>query len=201
MSRARPITLPTGETEWFDTALNGTQASADQLELLVTVTGEDLDDLLDGSITQGELLRRLREALDQGCVPEEVLERQRLFRAMRRLDPECRCCGRPGLSTRHHYVNKWIMKELSNYREVGPRTKCTVPVCIDCHRDLHDRSNEAVSIVPYLTPDEREFANALIERLRRERPDIFNLLAEGDDSVYEARLIKDWLHGQFDQRG
>lgn len=199
MSRARPLTLPTGEVVWFDQAANGLKATADQLELLVTITGEDLDDVLDGSVTQGELLRRLREALDQGCVPAEVRERQRLFRRMRMLDPECRCCGQPGESTKHHYVNKWIMKELSNYREVGARSKCTIPVCITCHRDLHDRSNEGVSIVDYLTARERAFANGLIERLRRERPDIFNLLAEGDDSVYEARLIKDWLEGHFDQ--
>lgn len=198
MSRARPLTLPTGEVVWFDTSLNGLKATADQLELLVTVTGEDLDDVLDGSVTQGELLTRLREALDQGCVPEEVLERQRLFRALRRLDPECRCCGQPGNSTMHHFVNKWIMKELSNYREVAARSRCCIPVCITCHRDLHDRCNEAVSVLPYLTPGERAFASALIERLRRERPDIFALLAEGDDSVYEARLVRDWIEGRFD---
>jgi hypothetical protein len=198
MSRARPVTLPTGETLWFDTALNGTRATGDQLELLVSVTGDELDDLLDANVTQGELVRRLREALDQGCIPEDVLERQRLYKAMRKLDPECRCCGRPDNSTRHHFVNKWIMKELSNYRDVGARTRCTVPVCIECHRDLHDRNNEAVSIVGYLTAEERHFASELIERLRRERPDIFNLLAEGDDSVYEARLVKDWLDGHFD---
>ncbi len=198
MSRARSVILPSGDTMWFDMKLKGAHATAEQLELLVSITGEDLDDLLDGSVTQGELIVRLREALEQGCIPEEVLERQRLFKAMRKLDPECRCCGRPENSTRHHFVNKWIMKELSNYNEVGPRTRCTVPICIDCHRDLHDRSNEAVSIVPYLTVHERAFARDLIERLRRERPDIFNLLSEGDESVYEARLVKDWLNGRFD---
>lgn len=208
MSRARPIDLPGEIAEelgledsriWFDTHQNGMQASAEQLELLVVVTGLELDDLLDADVTQGALIRHLRAALDQGCIPAEVAERQRVYREMRLNGPECRQCGVPGKSTRHHFVNKWIMKTLSNYREVGARPKCTIPLCIECHRDLHDRSSGAVSIIPHLTAGERKFASDLIERLRRERPKIFTLLSEGAPETYEARLIHDWIDGLFDR--
>lgn len=199
MSRARPICLPDGDVVWFDTKQNGEQASVEQLELLVAVTGTELDDLLDADVTQGALIRHLREALDQGCVPAEVIERRRLYKEMRRHAPECRSCGLPGNSTRHHFVNKWIMKTLSNYVEVGARPLCTIPLCIECHRDLHDRSRATVSIVPYLTRGEKRFASDLIERLRRERPGIFNLLSEGAPEAYEARLVRDWTDGLFDR--
>lgn len=208
MSRARPIDLPHDIAHelglpdariWFDVHRNGDKASVEQLELLVVVTGDELDDLLDADVTQGALIRHLREALGQGCIPAEVAERQRAYREMRKHAPECRSCGLPGNSTRHHFVNKWIMKTLSNYVEVGARPLCTIPLCIECHRDLHDRSDEAVSIVPHLTRAERCFASDLIERLRRERPGIFNLLSEGAPETYEARLVRDWMEGLFDR--
>lgn len=209
MSRARPIDLP-GEIAhslglddtriWFDVHRNGEQATAEQLELLVIVTGDELDDLLDADVTQGALIRHLRRALDQGCIPADVAERQKAYRLLRKQAPECRACGMPGNSTRHHFVNKWIMKELSNYPEVGARPRCTIPLCIECHRDLHDRHRgEAVSIVGHLVAAERRFASDLIERLRRERPGIFRLLSQGAPETYEARLVRDWMDGLFDR--
>ncbi|WP_231379197.1 hypothetical protein [Candidatus Solirubrobacter pratensis] len=162
------------------------------------MTGIELDDLLDTHPTQGQIVEALRDALDQGTPPAEIVERRNAYRALRQVQPECRCCGRPGDSTRHHYVNRWMMRELSNYVQVAARSRCTIPVCIDCHRDLHDRDN-TVSIVGYLTQEERANARRLLEQLRREHPKIIELLAEGDDQVYEARLVKDWLEGRFDQ--
>jgi len=199
MSRARQITLPDGEQWWYDTGKNGRLATHEQLELLTTITGVELDDLLDAHITQGQIVEALRDALDQGATPAEVAERQKVYRAQRQVQPECRLCGRPGDSTRHHYVNRWMMRELSNYVKVGARSQCTIPVCINCHRDLHNRDSPNVSIVKYLTREERTNASRLLEQLRREHPAIIDLLAEGDDSVYEARLVKDWLEGRFDQ--
>jgi hypothetical protein len=199
MSRARPIYDEQGDPVlWFDTSKNGHEATDSQVELLGSVLGVDLDDLLDASLSQGDVLGQLREELGQGVVPEEVLVRQRAARAERKSQPECRICDKTGNSTRHHYVNRWMMRELSNYHIVGARSRCTIPVCTHCHRKLHDRSNGPVSIVPYLTDDEKAFACDLLERFRRERPSVFELQANGDPSVYEACLVQDWIAGKFD---
>lgn len=199
MSRARPVTLPDGSEYWFDMGTVKDQARADDLELLASFEDVEIDDLLDESLTRGDVLRRLREHLGVGNIPAEVEMRRRAARFERQRQPECRICQKTGDSTKHHFVNKWILKELSNYEQVGARSRCCVPVCIDCHRDLHDRSTDTVSIVPYLEPHERQFARDVLEQLRREHPKILDLLAEGDYSVYEARLVKDWLEGRFDK--
>lgn len=212
MSRARPITLPDGRVEWFDTKRHGEKATAEQLELLATIAtasthtvlyppGEEadtLDDLFEEGLTQGEVLKRLREALGVNPIPVEILEKRQKWREERQIQPECRKCGRKGDSTKHHYVNKWILRELSGYAtKWADRSRNCIPVCIDCHRDLHSRDNGPQSIAEYLTNDEKRFVESALSALAEERPKLLILIARGDDSVYEARLVKDWIEGYF----
>lgn len=199
MSRVRSITMPDGEIVWFDTHKNGLKATDEQLELLATATETDLDDLLDeGGLTQEEVITKLRKALNQGQVPPEVIEKRQRWREERRRAPRCRICDKQGDSTRHHFINKWILRELEYYEQKwADRSKNCIPVCIDCHRDLHSRDNGARSIVPYLEAEEREFAEAALHALSEERPKLLILLARGDRSVYESQLVKDWLEGNF----
>src|SRR4051812_47086159 len=104
MSRARPIA-----DQWFDVQKNGQKATAEQLELLATVEGVDIDDLLEEVLTQGEVVMRLREAFGQG-IPAEVLEKRQKWREKRRLEKKCRLCGKEHDSTKHHFVNRWMLK-------------------------------------------------------------------------------------------
>jgi hypothetical protein len=197
MSRARPITI-NGRTHWFDMSQQKAKATDKQLELLAVVEEADLDELLEASVTQAEVLRRLREALGT-TVPYEVLVRRQKWRQQRQRQPECRICGKKGDSTRHHFVNKWILRELHGYAQkwANRRENC-VPVCIDCHRDLHDRNGTPKSIAHLLTPRERAFAQRALGQLAEERPKLLILLARGDSAVYEAQLVKDWIAGKFD---
>jgi hypothetical protein len=197
MSRARPITI-NGETHWFDTDRNHRKATDKQLELLATVEQVDLEDLLESNITQGEVIRRLRIALGDVPIPFWVLAKRQKWRKERAEQPPCRICKKIGDSTRHHFVNKWILKELRHYAQKwANRRENTIPLCIDCHRDLHYRNNGPVSIVKYLTPQEKEFVDRALATLAEERPKLLILLAKGDDSVYESRLAKDWLQNRF----
>lgn len=198
MSRARPITI-NGETHWFDTDKNHRKATDKQLELLATVEEVDLEDLLESNITQGEVIRRLRVSLGQtDVIPFWVYEKRQKWRKARAEQPPCRMCGKIGDSTRHHFVNKWILKELTHYSQKWScRRDNTIPICIDCHRDLHYRNGGTVSIADYLRPEERAYAQRALEQLAEERPKLLILLARGDDSVYESRLIKDWFEGKF----
>jgi 5-methylcytosine-specific restriction endonuclease McrA len=200
MSRARSITLPCGNVVWFDVNKNGKVATAEQLELLATIeTDCELDDLLDEALTQGDIITRLRKALGADPIPAAVLEKRQKWRAERQTQPECRMCGKIGDSTKHHFVNKWILRELEHYQQVwADRQKNTIPLCIECHRDTHSRDNGPVSIVPFLTEREKAFANAALQALADERPKLLILIARGDDSVYEARLAKDWIEGLFE---
>lgn len=199
MSRARPIRLPNGETAWFDVTRNHEKATHDQLELLVSICDTELDDLLDENLTRGDVLIRLREALGQGdTIPADVLVRRTKFRAERQALPKCRLCKKEGDSTKHHYINKWILRELADYTRLwADRSKNCIPICIDCHQDLHSRSNGPMSIASVLTDKERRFADAALTALAEERPKLLILIARGDDSVYEARLVKDWIAGLF----
>lgn len=199
MSRARPIILPNGEKMWFDVNRNSEKATEEQIELLTSVLDIDLDELLDEVLTQGEVLRQLREALGQGeRVPAAVLLRRQRFRAARQALPQCRICRKEGDSTKHHFVNKWILRELSGYAQKwADRSQNCIPVCLACHRDLHSRANGPVSIADKLTEQEKAFANAALSALADERPKLLILIARGDDSVYEARLVKDWIEGHF----
>jgi hypothetical protein len=195
MSRARPIEID-GEQHWFDT--KNPKATDEQLELLSAITGVELDDLLDEVLTQGEVLKRLRRALGIGPIPPQVLAAREVWRAQRASQPKCRICKKEGDSTKHHFINKWILRELANYTQKwADRSKNCIPVCIHCHRDLHDRSAEAHSIADRLNDDEKRFAEAALTALAEERPKLLILIARGDDSVYEARLVKDWIEGKF----
>jgi hypothetical protein len=209
MSRVRDIRMPDGTVVWFDTTRNGEKATEEQLELLATTLDEasqevELDDVLDISswyneeLTQGEVILRLREALGQGSVPTEIVAKRQKWREDRRKQPACRICGKEGDSTKHHFINKWILKELSGYAaKWADRTKNCIPLCIECHRDIHSRVSGAHPIAPYLTDKERAFAQAAIQALADEHPRLFILIGKGADSVYEARLIKDWIEGAF----
>lgn len=197
MSRARPIEL-NGQKHWFDMNLNGRKATAEQLELLAAAEDITIDDLLDESLTQGQVLFRLREALHGDVIPPEVLERRRQRKLDAQKQPECRMCGKVGNSTRHHFVPRWLMRELSNYLAYSARSRCTIPLCVDCHRDLHSRNNtEDKSIWRFLTADERMFAQKMLDELRDEHPKIFDLLAAGNQWTYEGQLVGDYIAGRF----
>jgi hypothetical protein len=193
MSRAREI-----GGVWFDVTRNGKKATERQLLLLAAAENIPLDDLFDEGLTQGQVIIRLRTALGEGVIPPEVIERQRARREEMRHEPECRKCGRVGHSTRHHFTNRWLMLLLENYQAYAARRLCTIPLCVECHRDLHDRRDEQdKSIVPYLKPHEAAFAQKLLTELREQHPKIFDLLAGGTGNVYEARLVQDYLAGEF----
>lgn len=197
MSRARDIIID-DEQIWFDVTKNGQKAKGSHLELLALVENLDIDDLLDEHITQGQVIERLRRALNQGGIPEDILERRERWREERHKEKPCRICGKKEDSTKHHFVNRWILKELVDYAtKWASRLKNCIPICVDCHRDLHERSDEGKSIVSYLNDEEKKFAEQALEALSNERPHLVILLARGDDSVYESRLLKDWINGKF----
>lgn len=193
MSRAREI-----GGIWFDVNQNGQKATGRQLSLLAAAENIPLDDLLDEGLSQGAVIRRLRDALGEGVIPPEILERQRARRAEMALEPACRKCEKTGQSTRHHFVNRWLMLLLENYSAYSARRLCTIPLCVECHRDLHHRrDDEDKSILDFLKPHEAAFAQKLLTELREQHPKIFDLLAGGTGNVYEARLIQDYLAGEF----
>lgn len=205
MSRARHIgtgcSSPcTIRTHWFNVSESNAKATDEQLELLASFDNVDIEDLFEAGITQGECLRRLREALGQiPEIPEVVRKRRDKFRAQRRSAPPCRICGKVGDSTRHHFVNRWILKELDSYERVwANRKENCIPVCIDCHRDLHDRNGTPKSIAHLLTASEKAFANRALTALSEERPRLLILIGRGSSFVYEARLVKDWMEGKFE---
>jgi hypothetical protein len=199
MSRARPIIKPDGEKLWYDVNKDSHRARPSQLELLASVLDEEIEDLLDDiTPTQGEVITRLREALDQGKIPEGVYERREASRQERRRQPACRVCTKEGDSTKHHYVNKWILKNLSRYEDdYADRRKNTIPVCIKCHRELHDRSNGSHPIVTYLDDDEKQFVEDALRAFAEEHFSVLLLIARGSDSTYETRLVRDWFAGKF----
>lgn len=205
MSRARSINH-NGEEHWFDTSINGAPARPNQLELLAAVQNIDLDDLLDEGLNQGEVIDQLRCALGQGgtiVIPESILERQRLRREQAQSQRICRahpnneeCEGR---ITRHHFVTKWLMKELENYNSYSRRDKCTIPLCVGFHRDLHMRQAGDKSIIQYLTDEDKFWAQKMLEELEEQHPKIIRLIRRGDPEIsYEARLIRDYDEGKFE---
>lgn len=209
MSRARPIGIRSdGEPAlWVDTDLNGCRASTKQIEYLAALEDVEIDDLLDEGLTQREAVERLRSILGEGGIPADVEARRQQQRVERSVRPPCRLCGKLEDSTRHHFLPKYLMRELSNYVDWADRRKCTVYVCRDCHDWLHDRKSGEKSIAsmrqpdgePVLDPQHRRMISQMIEQLRRERPVLFDLMANGDRSVYEACLVQDWLLGRFDK--
>lgn len=200
MSRARPITVA-NETHWFDTSRNHAKATPEQLELLSAVEDVTLDDLLDEGLSQGQILFRLRETLHGELIPHEILQRRRARKLEAQTQPQCRICGVTGNSTRHHFIPRWLMKELDNYQSYAARSKCTIPACVGCHRDLHFRDGIGdKSIVQFLTADERLFAAKLLDELRIQHPKIFDLLATGDLTTYEGTMMRDYFAGNFHAR-
>lgn len=201
MSRARSINHD-GETIWFDTSVNGAPAKPMQLELLAAVENIEIDDLLDEGLNQGAVIERLRIGLDQGVIPVEVVERQRARREAAQSQRVCRAHpgneGCEGRITRHHFVTKWLMKELENYQSYARRDRCTIPLCVGFHRDLHMRNTSNKSIVEYMTDEERHFAHKMLSELEEQHPKIMNLLRGGDFMIsYEAQLVWDYDHGLF----
>jgi hypothetical protein len=168
------------------------------MELLATVEDSDIDELFEEGLTQGELIVRVRVALGTDNIPEGVFKMQAKRRQQRASAPKCRICDKKGDSTRHHFVNKWILKELDDYHLYwSDRSLNCIPVCMNCHQELHSRSGESSSIAPFLTENEKSFAQQAINALSEQRPRLLILIACGDDSVYEVRLIRDWQRGEF----
>lgn len=205
MTRAKTIKLNgepvkiNGEILWFNTDHAQRKATDKQLELLSVVENVDLEDLLESSITQADVLRRLQESFGTNVVPHDILLKRQKWREQRSAAPNCRLCEKVGDSTRHHFVNRWILRELDQYEtKWANRSENCIPVCIDCHRDLHTRNGPAHSIVPVLTEREKAFANRALTALSEERPRLLILLGKGDSEVYESRLVKDWFEGLFD---
>lgn len=202
MSRARPIEIA-GEQHWFDTKLNAQRASASQLSLLAATEGIPVDDLLDESLSQGQVLTRIREALHGNLIPAQVLEERRVRRAAALAEPTCRICDLSGEQcegeiTRHHFIPRWIMRELENYVAYAARSRCTIPICIGRHRDLHFRDGEGgKSIIPYLNDAERRFGAKLLDELQEQHPKIFALISGGDETTYEGQLLSDYRKGLF----
>lgn len=200
MSRAKSYTEPNGTEHWFDYKGVATVA---QLELLADFSGESIDDLLDAGLSQKEVARRLF-AMD-GLIPEHVLEARRRAQAESQ-GVACRWCSHHGLEcegriTRHHFIPRWLMQQLENYEAYAPRRRCTIPICVGRHRDLHVRGGNPKSIVPYLTDQERQFAQKMLEELREQHPGTWELLEGGTDWAYEGQLIKDFHAGNFRQSG
>lgn len=202
MSRARSIEFQ-GTRHWFDVHRKNEPASVAHLELLSAAENLEIDDLLDEGLTQGEIILRLRETLGQGVIPADVLERQRARKIEASKPVECRLCSMDGRAcegriTRHHFISRWLMRELSNYEAYAARSKCCIPICMGRHRDLHMRNEGDKSIWRYLTREERLFAHKMLTELREEHEKIFDLLAGGEGDVsYEAQLIRDYQASNF----
>jgi hypothetical protein len=203
LSRARPFNLPGHEPLWFDRAKSNRKATAEQLQTLAAAENVPIDDLLDEGLTQGQVLQRLREAINGNLIPQEVIDRRRAAKELASRHKDCRICTAAGEVcegdiTAHHFVPRWLMLQLENYTAYAARSKCTIPVCVGRHRDLHLRGDEAAkSIARFMTDDERAFAQKMLEELEEQRPAIMKLIRGGDANAYEAQLVSDFDHGEF----
>lgn len=202
ISRARDWTHPiTGETVWFDSY--DTEATVRQIEILAEMEGSDIDDLLDERLSTKAVLFRLND--NSGLIPRDIIEIKKARVQVTQTIMVCRYHGEEGCEgrlTRHHFVPRWLMLEISEYTRFAPRARCTIPACVGWHRDLHKRSNgTSKSIAPYLTDSEKKIAHHIVGMLRQERPKIYALLAAGDRNSYEHQLIQDWRRGLFDVIG
>lgn len=202
MSRARQFyDTNTNTTYWMD---QKSRATVKQLELLADYEGIAIDDLLDEGLTQKQLLYRLRLATDSSVIPSDIIERRRARLLQARREPVCRICSAHGYKceghmTRHHFIPRWLMKELDNYMSYALRSACTIPICIGRHRDLHYRNDGTPkSIVSYLVEHERQFAQKMLDELKEEHPKIYALLEQGEqDYAYESQLVLDHVRGEF----
>jgi hypothetical protein len=96
MSRARPIRLPDGTEIWFDQNQNGKKATARQLAWLAAAEDTPIDSLLDEGLSQGQVLFRLRQVMEPGTIPLDIIERRRKAREEARKQPACRICSTLG---------------------------------------------------------------------------------------------------------
>jgi hypothetical protein len=188
----------------FDKKASHKKATSEQLELLSAAENIPLDDLLDEGLSQGEIRRRLTDIFHADVIPYEVIERRRRQREAAAQEPICRICAAmdwkcEGRITRHHFIPRWLMLQLENYQAYAARVRCTIPICVGRHRDLHIRGDEDTpkSIVEFLNDRERKFAQKMLDELRKQHPAIFDLIAGGDEATYEAQLIKDYMAGRF----
>lgn len=199
MSRARPIRLPDGTEIWFDQNLNGQKAKSSQLAWLAAAEDVPIDSLLDEGLSQGHVLFRLREVMEPGTIPFDIIERRRAAREEARKQPACRICPELGLEcdgdiTRHHFVPRWMMLELENYAAYAARSKCTIPICIGRHRDLHldDDQETPKSVAQFMSDDERRFAQRMLEELEWQHPAMFKFIRQGGKGTYEQQLLTDY---------
>jgi hypothetical protein len=188
----------------FDKKASHKKATTSQLELLAAAENTPVDDLLDEGLNQGQVRHRLVSVFHADVIPPEVLERRRMAKEASQNQPECAICTKLGWEcdgdiTRHHFVPRWMMLLLDNYVSYASRTKCTIPVCMGRHRDLHLRSDDETpkSIAQFLTDDERKFAQKMLDELKEQHPAVFDLIAGGDESTYEYQLIRDYTVGRF----
>lgn len=188
----------------FDKKASHKKATPEQLELLAAAENVPLDDLLDEGLNQGEIRRRLTMIFHADVIPAEVLERRRIAKELAALEPECRICSELGWEcdgriTRHHFVPRWMMLLLENYTAYAARVRCTIPICVGRHRDLHLRGDTDTpkSIAQFLNEQERAFAEKMLDEFREQHPKVFDLIAGGDESTYEYQLIDDFNHGRF----
>lgn len=188
----------------FDKKQNSKKAKAEHLTLLAAAENIPIDDILDEGLTQGAVMTRLAAILHGDIIPAEVIERRRAARLAAREDRVCRICSVldtecEGDITRHHFVPRWLMLRLENYQAYSARRKCTIPICVGRHRDLHlrDDNDTPKSIAQFMTDDERAFAQKMLEELEDQHPAMIKLMRKGDSSTYEAQLIKDFDSGLF----
>lgn len=203
MSRARPIQFE-NETLWFDQNKNGQKATSKQLGWLAAAENTPIDTLLDEGLSQGQVLFRLRSVMEPGTIPLEIIERRRQAREAARQQPDCRICSAldlvcDGDITRHHFVPRWMMLELENYTAYAARSKCTIPICIGRHRDLHldDDKETPKSLAQFMTDDERKFAQRMLEELEWQHPAMFKFIRQGGKGTYEQQLLEDFDADMF----
>lgn len=188
----------------FDKKASHQKATAYQLESLAAAEGISLDDLLDEGLNQGQVRHRMTEIVYGDVIPAEVLQRRREAREAAAIQPECRICSAfdwacEGSITRHHFMPRWLMLQLENYPAYAARAKCTIPICVGRHRDLHLRGDTDTpkSIAQFLNDTERAFAQKMMTELREQHPAIFDLIHAGDESTYEYQLARDYATGAF----
>lgn len=201
MSRARPV-----GGLWFDRRRASEKATAAQLEELAVAENVTLDDLLEEGLNQGQVLDRLRLAYGENVCPPEVLERARARREAAKREPVCRICEDlgtvcEGRITRHHFVPRWLMLKLDNYQAYAARSRCTIPICVGRHRDLHidgDRDTPK-SIAQFMTDYERAFAQKMLDELYEQiGPSTRDWLDSGGSGrEYDWQLIEDYHDGAF----
>ena len=210
MSRVREVS-----GLYFDKHKHNEDPTVGQLERLADLSGDPIEDLLEAGFNQKQVMEALRSL-------EGTMNRPPHIRAKIRLaeDQACRICTPlsqvcEGQITRHHFVPKWMMKELEDYRAYASRGVCTIPICLGRHRDLHLRGEEprratldrllrrpkrsltSKHVSDILSQEERGFADKLIQEFRDQHPGIFDNMVAGDETSYEHILVMDFLKGRF----